>query len=383
MELLDVPIWPGSSSFFPGSTPFGFYDNDYEFQIDSDKVADFCAKRLGYPIVDVELQDKNFYAAFEQAITAYGNEVYAYKLRENYLSIEGASTGSSLNNALITPNLSTIIRISETYGSEAGVGGEITYHTGSITLQNNVQQYDLKLWASASGIEAGDLEVKRIFYEGSPAIVRYFDPYAGVGSDFQGLLESFEWGQYSPGINFVLMPIYFDLEKIQAIEFNDQIRRSAYTFEIRNNVLKIFPIPSLAIPLFFEYILKSDRYNTSISQNTGKVTNVLNAPYGNPDYCNINSIGRQWIFEYTLCLAKEMLGYVRGKYQAIPIPNSTTTLNSSDLISAASTEKTALIEKLRVYLDETSRKTLLENRASEVESQRLILNQIPSLIFIG
>jgi hypothetical protein len=383
MELLDVPIWPGSSSFFPGSTPFGFYDNDYEFQIDSDKVADFCAKRLGYPIVDVELQDKNFYAAFEQAITAYGNEVYAYKLRENYLSIEGASTGSSLNNALITPNLSTIIRISETYGSEAGVGGEITYHTGSITLQNNVQQYDLKLWASASGIEAGDLEIKRIFYEGSPAIVRYFDPYAGVGSDFQGLLESFEWGQYSPGINFVLMPIYFDLEKIQAIEFNDQIRRSAYTFEIRNNVLKIFPIPSLAIPLFFEYILKSDRYNTSISQNTGKVTNVLNAPYGNPDYCNINSIGRQWIFEYTLCLAKEMLGYVRGKYQAIPIPNSTTTLNSSDLISAASTEKTALIEKLRVYLDETSRKTLLENRASEVESQRLILNQIPSLIFIG
>jgi hypothetical protein len=302
MELLDVPIWPGSSSFFPGSTPFGFYDNDYDFQIDSDKVADFCAKRLGYPIVDVELQDKNFYAAFEQAITAYGNEVYAYKLRENYLSIEGASTGSSLNNALITPNLSTIIRISETYGSEAGVGGEITYHTGSITLRNNVQQYDLKLWASASGIEAGDLEIKRIFYEGSPAIVRYFDPYAGVGSDFQGLLESFEWGQYSPGINFVLMPIYFDLEKIQAIEFNDQIRRSAYTFEIRNNVLKIFPVPTLAIPLFFEYILKSDRYNTSISQNTGKVTNVLNAPYGNPDYCNINSIGRQWIFELWLRL---------------------------------------------------------------------------------
>ncbi|NBO23479.1 hypothetical protein EBU94_09110, partial [bacterium] len=325
----------------------------------------------------------NFYAAFEQAVTAYGNEVYAYKLRENYLSIEGASTGSSLNNALITPNFSTIIRISETYGSEAGVGGEITYHTGSITLRNNVQQYDLKLWASASGIEAGDLEIKRIFYEGSPAIVRYFDPYAGVGSDFQGLLESFEWGQYSPGINFVMMPIYFDLEKIQAIEFNDQIRRSAYTFEIRNNVLKIFPIPSLATPLFFEYILKSDRYKSSISQNTGKVTNVLNAPYGNPDYCSINSIGRQWIFEYTICLAKEMLGYVRGKYQAIPIPNSTTTLNSSDLISAASSEKTALIEKLKMYLDETSRKTLLENRASEAESQRLILNQIPSLIFIG
>jgi len=78
--MANIPIWPGSSSFIPGNTPFGFYDNDYAFQIDADKVAKFCAQRLGYPIMEVELQDIHFYTAFEEAITTYGNELYAYKI---------------------------------------------------------------------------------------------------------------------------------------------------------------------------------------------------------------------------------------------------------------------------------------------------------------
>ena len=126
----NTPIWPGSSSFFPGDTPFGFYDNDIDFQCDADKVSVFCARRLGYPLADVELQDINFYAAFEEAVTTYGNEVFAYKASENYLSLEGASTGSNLNYKLPQPNLSTEIRIAESYGTEAGVGGTVEYYTG-------------------------------------------------------------------------------------------------------------------------------------------------------------------------------------------------------------------------------------------------------------
>ncbi len=40
---MNIPIYPGSSSFTPGNTPFGFYDYDYQFQIDADKVVTFCA----------------------------------------------------------------------------------------------------------------------------------------------------------------------------------------------------------------------------------------------------------------------------------------------------------------------------------------------------
>jgi len=94
-------------------------------------------------------------------------------------------------------------------------------------------------------------------------------------------------------------------------------------------------------------------------------------------------VGRQWIFEYTLALCKEVLGYVRGKYSTIPIPNADVTLNQSDLIAAATAEKTALIERLRTYFDETSRMAALERRAQEGESKMQELQKVPYTIYIA
>ena len=182
--MANIPIWPGSSSFSPGDTPFGFYDSDTTFQTDADKVANFCARRLGYPLVEVELQDISFYAAFEEAITTYGNELYAYKIRDNQLTLEGSSTSNDLNNALITPSFEPIVRLTEQYGAEAGTGGNVPYHKGSIPVTASIQDYDLKKWAENEGI-TGSIEIKRLFYQASPAIVRYFDPYAGTGFGYQ------------------------------------------------------------------------------------------------------------------------------------------------------------------------------------------------------
>ncbi|MCA9747885.1 MAG: hypothetical protein KC414_02150, partial [Romboutsia sp.] len=134
-----IPIWPGSSSFTTGSTPFGFYDTDSQFQTDADKVAKFCAQRLGYPLTDIELQDINLYTAFEEAITTYGNELYAFKIRENLLSLEGSPTSSNFNHELLQPTLGSVIRIAEQYGVEAGVGGNVTYYTGSLVLTGSKQ----------------------------------------------------------------------------------------------------------------------------------------------------------------------------------------------------------------------------------------------------
>jgi hypothetical protein len=382
---MNVPIWPGSSSFEPGETPFGFYDYDAQFQNDAGKVSVFCARRLGYPLMEIELQDINFYTAFEEAITTYGNEVYAFQLSENYLTLEGMDTGSAVNNQLIRPNLSTIIRMSQEYGTEAGVGGNVTWRRGEISMSVNTQTYDLNAWATSQSIASGDLEVRRVFYREDPPIVRYFDPYAGTGTDAQGLMDSFGFGSYSPGINFLLMPINYDLQKIQAIEFNDTIRKSNYSFELINNQLRIFPIPTKNYTLYFDYILKSDRNSpfASGSVYNGVATNVSNIPYNNPTYALINAIGRQWIFEYTLALSKEMLGYVRGKYTTVPIPNADVTLNHADLISDARTEKAALLERLRGYLDETSRSKLLEKRANEGDNVQKELAKVPYPIYVG
>ena len=258
---MNIPIWPGSSSFSPGNTPFGFYDNETDFQTDADKFSVFASRRLGYPLVEIELQDVNFYAAFEEAITTYGNEVYASKVADDLLSYEGAPTTIQPGNKeLVNPNFANLVLLSHQYGEEAGAGGNVTYYSGSLKLEPNQQCYDLTQWAIDNGIEGG-IEIKRIYYEAPPAINRYFDPYVGSGTGMMQMLDNFGWGGYSPAINFMLMPINYDLQVIQQIEFNDQIRKAQYTFELINNQLKIFPIPRTSgmDHLWFQYIKLEDR----------------------------------------------------------------------------------------------------------------------------
>ena len=380
--MADVAIWTGTSNFFPGDTPFGFYDNDTEFQTDADKVASFCAKRLGYPLMDVELQAGSFYACFEEAVTTYGNEVFQYKIRENYLSMEGDVTGSAYNNKLIESSLARTIQITENYGTETGVGGNVTKFTGFINVTASIQEYDLDAWATAQGITGG-IEIRKVFYESPPAILRYFDPYAGTGTGIQSLMDAFDFGSYSPGVNFLLMPASYDILKVQAIEFNDQIRRSAYSFEVINNRLKLFPVPKIAGRIWFEYYKKSDKKGAIKDSSSGLITNVGEVPYDNVTYTTINSVGRQWIYRYTLALTKELLGYIRGKYQQIPVPGSNTGLNQADLLTDARSEKVALLTELRDMLDQTSKRAQLERKASESDSLKRITTEVPMTIFIG
>jgi len=382
--MANIPIWPGSSSFFPGETPFGFYDNDPDFQTDADKVAKFCGLRLGYPIENVELQDVNFYTAFEQAVTVYGNELYAFNVRDNYLSLEGAPTGSNLNKSLITPNLEGVIRMSQQYASEAGTGGNYNWYSGSVTLTGSIQDYDLGAWAADNNISGG-LEIKKIWYEDVPAVSELYSPWAGILPGAASAVGLVGIAGYGPSTNFLLMPLSYDLQNIQAIEMSNQVRLSNYTFQLINNKLRIFPIPGTGdegTNLWFQYSIIDEKYDVSITP-TSKVNNVSNVPYGNPTYEQINSVGRSWIFEYTLALAKEMLGYVRGKYGTIPIPGAEVTLNQSDLIAAATSEKEALITRLRDYFDSTSRQALLERRAAESAARVNEINQVPMTIFIG
>ena len=393
--MANIPIWNNNPGPVWGNTPFGFYDNDLPFQQEAPLFATWCARRLGYPIVNIELQDINFYACLEEAITTYGNEVYQWKIREGYLSMEGniVDNNTTFNNKLITPNLGTTIRIAETYGSEAGVGGYTTYYTGSLTLTASIQDYDMKQWAINEGISGSGIEIKKIFFEAPPAIVRYFDPYAGTGTGIQSLLETFGFGQFSPGINFLLMPIYFDVQKLQAIELNDQIRKSAFSFDLVNNNLRIFPIPGdradgAEHKLFFHYIKRDERNDVTSATptyNTGSstlVTNVSNVPYANPIFGDINSIGKQWIRLYALAEVKETLAYVRKKYASIPIPGAEVTLNGDDLLTDARAEKAALLEQLRAMLDQTSRKTQLENQAAEADSIQKTLTNVALPIYI-
>ena len=385
-------IWAGSSSFSSGNTPYGFYDSDTEFSGSGnhsiDKFADWSAKRLGYPIVEVELQDVQFYACYEEAITEYSAQVNQFNIRDNMLALQGQETGSGatktdLTHRKLTPTIGRNIQLAEQYGSEAGVGGTIDFKSGSIDVVSGSQVYDLDaLWAQVS--ESGNaIEVRKIFYEAAPAITRYFDPYAGTGDGSYNMLDSFGFGNSSPAVQFMMMPMYADILKVQAIEFNDQIRKSAFSFELRNNKLRIFPNPTDTYTLHFDYIVKKDRDNTLQGTSDGVITDFSNAPFNNMTFANINEVGKQWIKKYGLALCKELLGTIRSKYASLPIPGAETTLDGDTLRTEAATEKETLVTQLREMLEQMSRKALLEADKDEAEFLNEKLNKVPIPIFIG
>jgi hypothetical protein len=497
--MSNISIWPGSSSFSVGnSTAFSFYDNDVNFASDAPNVASWCAQRLGYPLVDIELQDINFFTAFEEAVSEYGHQIYTFQIINNLFRIKGTSTGSALNQVLISsdygnntgnstqgsglsynltdqrlysasldvkrgqqkynllssspgyasatieftgvPSVSESITVINTTGfstttstfisSSTDSGSISQFQTGSTAVEaatnlfNSFESGSMNLMtfslsgstitltqtaegsggntsisstlsnvtassftggfsglnfeSSGSHIQAGtkQIKIKKIYHYQPAAINRYFDPYAGTGTGIQSLMQSFGFGNYSPGVNFMLMPLYFDALKIQAIEMNDSIRKSAYHFELNSGkYLKLFPIPTRPYKLWFEYTMADSATSAAQEERdpeTAKPTNIItdisNAPYERPTYSYINEPGKQWIRKYTLALAKEMLGSVRGKYGTIPIPGSETTLDYARLLSEAVEEKTALIEQLREDLEATT--TLKQAERSTAESEQ-------------
>ena len=380
-------IYPGSSSFFPGQTPFGIYDNDYIFGEDAPKVSLWCARRLGYPIQNIELIDENFYACFEESVSEYGAQVNQFNIRNNLSNVVGNPTGTNYSQKLVQGNnLSTIINISDSYGTLAGVGGNVDIKRGSIDLVTGQQEYDLnELFADVS--ESGkQIDVVRVYYEATPAINRFFDPYSVSGQGTLNLIDEFGFGSFSPAAQFVLMPIYEDMLRIQAIEFNDQFRKSAHTFNIVNNKLQIFPIPSSITrmtTLYFDYMVREEFTQNSVRVTPNVVSDYSDIKYDFIPYRNINDVGKQWIRKYTLALVKELLGAIREKYSTVPIPGSEISLDGAALRAEAQTEKENLMTQLRENLEEVSRKVQFENRNTEAQQMQEMLQKIPLAIYIG
>jgi len=390
-------IYDGSPGPISGSTPFGFYDNDVQFQADGPKVANYCARKLGYPVLDVEINDLNIYACFEEAVSIYAEELYQLKIKDNYLSLEGQPTSSTLNNTVVSPNLMPLINISETYGQPAGVGGFVSWKTGSLEMTASQQNYDMYRWAvDTQGMAPTDrLVIQRVMYQAPPALYgygygNYYPQLAGASSgpgDWGGMgVGGYAGGS---GTNSVTMyPVYWDIQRIQELEMSNTVRLPAFSFELIGTNLRIMPFPTVggryvSIQYAFQSDLMSLTKNSPYGANQGLVANAALAPYTNITYLQINQPGKQWIKEYTAALTSELLGLVRGKYQQAVVPGSEVTLNFADLISRGQTMQQSLREKLRLDLEDMSRQKQLERKQSETDSLNSTLVNIPIPIFIG
>ena len=380
--------WQGSGSLVTtGSCPFDFYTTDTQFNTECYKSAIWAGERLGYPMMDVELKDVNFYACFEEAVSEYAAQVNQYNIKNDYLSLVGTPVTQSLNGVpVIGSGLSYIINLASQYGGEVGVGGTINVKQGILNAQAGIQQYDLQdLWGNVSE-SFNRIEIRRVFHQGPPAFTRIYDPFSMTGMSYSNVLNEMGFAGYSPATQFLMCPIFEDLLRGQAIEFNDMVRKSAYSFEVVNNKIKLFPIPVTDFKVYFEYIVSSDRQAASyLTSSAGTLaSDYSNIPYQNIQYSTINAIGRQWIRKYFLALCKEVLGSVRGKYATAPIPGGETTLDGSELRGEAEKEKEALITQLREMLDSMNPTAQMESMANRTEKQQdLIRKTMPMLIYVG
>jgi len=394
-------FWSGSSlgeftsSLMP--TPFGLYDNDTDFKNDAPRTSIWVAKRLGYPIINIELDNEQIWACFEEATSEYSAQVNQFNLRNNLDILKGVpkSARDNYSQTLVDGSfLPTVVRISQQYGTLAGVGGNVALKKAYIPITQSVQMYDLMTQAvdaetSESFQElysAGStIDVMRVFHEPVPAITRFFDPYSVGAQGTLNLMSELGFGNFSPAAQFLMMPIYEDLLRMQHIEFNDIIRKSAFTFNIVNNKLEVFPIPSERSPkqMWFEYISRDEFDSNSVTVKPDTLSDYSDIPYNFIQYSAINDVGKQWIRKYTLALAKELLGAIREKYNAVPIPDGEVSLDGAALRAEAQVEKDALITQLRENLEELSRKNVMENKKNEADHHQDMLKKVPLKLYVG
>jgi len=390
--------WSGSGSAVnTGSVPYGFYLNESAttgsvgyFEYDCQAAAGWAAKRLGYPIVDIEMIDVNFYACFEEAVSEYGAQVNQFNIRNNMLNLQGMPVSNAQNITGLNVKgsaLPFIVELSKQYGSEVGVGGYVEAKKYGIPVTSSVQTYDLQALIG-TGVESGSrVEIRRVFHGPPPAFARIYDPFSMTGMSYSNVLNEMGFAGYSPATQFLMTPIFEDLLRGQAIEFNDMVRKSGYSFEIINNKLKLFPIPTYDHTVYVEYVVEKDKYSTaslfSSGSNYDVVSDYSNAPYQNVVYKSINAVGKQWIRKYFLALCKETLGRILQKYTTVPIPGGEVTLDGAELRSEATAEKEVLMTQLRENLEASGRAAQMDAKANEADKIQETLRKTPLLIYIG
>ena len=373
-----------------GSTPYGTYDDDSSFQSESIKVCKFVARRLGHPVMQLEFDSGSIYAMFEEAVNEYSTHINNFNTKNwmwNSYGSEATGSGFETTGTIqpVNPHgMGTTYFLSEQYGEAVNVGGNLKLYSGSISLTQSQQVYDLETHAALE--QSGDrLEIQRVYNNGSATITRFYDPFAG-SFDQRQMLDNFGMGNAAPAVNYILRPISHDIARASAIETSDKIRKSAYSFELVDNKIRIFPIPKSidsGSKIWFDYYLKDDMNVTTESYTNNRVTDPSNMPYKFLTYNKINSTGKQWIRKYALALSKELLGIIRSKYASMPLPNGEVSLDGEGLKAEGREEKSMLLDELKEFLESVSLREQATAEQDVANANQEVLNKAPLGIYIG
>ena len=386
----------GTFSEVTGACPLGAYTGSAEFITGAVAQVAFTYKRLGGDVLDIELTANNVYANYQEAVLEYSYIINIHQSKNALSFALGATTASFDHKGDVTAGTGAALkypkmkfeyayRMGDGFATEAGVGGTDTVYSASITTVADQQIYDLQATVEAShNSEVGGKRVKirDVYYKTPNAMWRFYGYYGGLNvvGDFHN------YGQYADTSTFNVIPAWQN--KMQAVAFEDHLytRTSHYSYEIIDNNLKLFPIPSSASPdkFWFRFTVDSGPFSDTTDGGENGVNNMNNLPFENISYVSINSIGKQWIRRFSLALSKETLGQIRGKFGGnVPIPGDTISLNASDLLSQAKDEQTMLRDELKTQLDEMTYAKLAEKDSAMSDNVQKIEEKTPLKIFVG
>ena len=401
----------GSTTNVMATLPFGVYSSAAFISGAADQVA-YTYKKLGGDVLDIELTEGNVYSAYEEAVLEYSYLVNLHQGKSSLSSLLGARTGSfdqdgqiESGHALSGSNIELryprfdygyIRRVSEGMATETGLGGTLPIYSASFALETDKQDYDLQTIISGASANSSSVPyfgqvqdkrivVRKVFYRTPRAMWRFYGYYGGFS--VVGNLRTY--GQYADDSTFEIVPTWQN--KLQAMAYEDALwtRVSHYSYEIKDNMIRIFPTPDATSPdEFWVQFTIQNQYDPWEENPRGKagiegVNNLNTLPFENIPYANINSMGKQWIRRFALALAKEMLGQIRGKFAVVPIPGESVTLNASELLAQARTEQDQLRDELKAILDETTYDKLAATDSTVQDSTKRVLENVPTGIFVG
>lgn len=392
----------GNTDNVTAALPLGVYSASAQFLSGAAAQVAFTYKRLGGDVLDIELTEDNVYASYEDAVLEYSYLINVHQSKNILGSALGGTTGSfdhtgerltgPTNAQLKYPKLNFEIafKIGDKFATEAGVGGTQPIYSASVTTVNDQQDYDLQALLEADStydsiVGNKRVKIREVFYRTPMAMWRFYGYYGGL--NVTGDMSSY--GQYADDSTFQVIPSWQN--KIQAISYEDHLytRTSHYSYEVVDNKLRLYPIPSSVSPeqFWFRFTVdNTDIWEDADNDDNGQdgINNMNTLPFENVPYENINSIGKQWIRRFALALSKETLGQIRGKFGGnVPIPGESISLNASDLLSQAKAEQDALRDELKTILDELTYNKLLATDKEMVDSAKAIVSETPLKIFVG
>jgi len=382
-------------------TPFGLFDADSAFQTEADNMVVFVKRMLGDDIMSVELTRKQIWACLEESMLEYSSIINQYQAKSQLNNFLGQPTGSLEGAEQTFPreNLEFLIRFAEPYAMEAGIGGSYDSVSGSIELEPGRQDYDIYTeLKDADGNPVFDhplnaskskMRIREVLHFSPNAAYRFFDTNSAVNY----LNNEFSFESFTPETIFYVLPVFEDILRAGQLDLSQRVRRSNYSYKIMGRNIRVFPSPSSQTrrKLFMRVQFVPDptsaltSYNSSSMSESGSiedgtifgVSNISNIPFGNLAYSKINSIAKQWIRQYTLARAKELLGLIRSKFSTVPIPGGDLTLNGADLISQGREEKTALKDEIKEMLESLTYDKLVETDANRAEMIMKQLKMVP------